>query len=324
MNGGRQIENFRHLDAESIKKDASTFDLIICAQSVEKRCTKIPSMLNKSSAKRIALSVCDMFDDTNSIEQTIKDYGFLVIPPSVTSIEHHISEMLASVEKSALTLHVFIDVTCMPRRILAQIVGFLSTRYCDVNIDLAFGYALAKYSPPPNQPQPLNKRVAPCHPLFAGWTSSPGRPTTTIVGLGYEKDKALGAVEYIQASDCFLLIPDSPERKYRVDVDVHNAPLISASGENRKWNYEVMRPVEILLTLGAVISSVKQYSKPVLLPFGPKIFFAVSLLAALIHPEASVWSVSGEELEPSRNKAAAAHTAGLRCLIKVQTSNHGA
>jgi hypothetical protein len=321
VTGERALEGLRHLDEVAITRESSTYDLLICALSIENRCTKIPSMLHGAVAKKIALSICVMNGKSSASHRVLQSQGFEIIEFTEHFLSREIDICLRSPSaKKPGALSVFIDVTCIPRRILAQIIGTIRIQCSNIDVDLGIGYTLARYSPPPNRNPAPNKRVAPVHALFAGWTHSPGLATTTVVGLGYEKDKALGAVEYLQASDCFLFIPNSPEQKYRIKVDAHNRQLIDAVKQDRVWEYEVMRPAETLLTLGALIASIKQNAKPVLLPFGPKILFAVSLLAALVHPQAAVWHVSGEESEPITDKSAAAHTAGLRCLIKALPS----
>ena len=61
-------------------------------------------------------------------------------------------------------------------------------------VDISFLYALGKFSPPPSA-QSLNAHVGPVLPAFAGWSMEPDTPPVAIIGLGYEEDRALGAVE---------------------------------------------------------------------------------------------------------------------------------
>ena len=58
-----------------------------------------------------------------------------------------------------------------------------------------------------------------------------------------------------------------------------------------------------------MLASLVRSRRPVLLPFGPKVFFAVCVLLSFGFAEVSVWHVSGEEqdsadtLKPSKYSA---------------------
>lgn len=119
-------------------------------------------------------------------------------------------------------------------------------------------------------------------------------PVLSVVGLGYEKDKAIGAIEYLESSKAFLYIPTSNEDKYFDDVVRENAQLLDQFGIKNRFIYKLESPTEAIYALDTVISANKNKYKIVLLPFGPKLFYALSLLSCIPHPEVSVWYVSGE------------------------------
>jgi hypothetical protein len=142
---------------------------------------------------------------------------------------------------------------------------------------------------------------------MAGWPRSPGLPVHLVVGLGYEMGKALGAVEYIQPSQWRLFIPTSPELKYLGQVEKQNKELIEGTPKEEKFNYDVLDPMRLYLSLVSMMTPMAATTKPVLLPFGPKIFFAVCLMISLQFPEVSVWHVSGEEDESPGSKQPSGH-----------------
>lgn len=51
---------------------------------------------------------------------------------------------------------------------------------------------------------------------------------------------------------------------------------------------------------------------PVLLPFGPKIFFAISLLVASVYREVGVWHVTGDSELPDFQHVPSAHIPAFR------------
>jgi hypothetical protein len=276
---------------------------------------RVPELVKTAVCKKIAFTVAG--NDSPILKKRLKSLSTLGFKTHDFQTNFLCNEIEESIKNcvAGLPIKVLLDVTSLPRVKIALVISeFMS--YCPKNsIDLTIAYTLAKYVPPSSDELEPNNRVSPVTSQFAGWVSSAGLDVTTIVGLGYEQGKALGAVEYLQASDWFLFSPQSPEKKYRKMVENHNKQLIKAARTNNLMDYEVLKPVQTLLTLGSVIAGIKTNSKPVLLPFGPKIFFALSLLAAIIHEEAAVWYVSGEENEEPVDRPASTHTTGIRFLL---------
>lgn len=193
---------------------------------------------------------------------------------------------------------VFVDVSAFPRRILAAIVSSIRDAVINgANVRITLGYRLASYSAPGKGPLPPNRKVSPVHRDFAGWPKEPGLPVHLIVGLGYEMGKALGAVEYIQPSHWRLFLPDSPEKRFERAVRKQNEDLIAGTSEVDTYQYQVLDPAGQFVFLSSMLEAMAPVSKPVLLPFGPKIFFAVCLLASCGYSESAVWHVSGDDQE---------------------------
>lgn len=312
------LSGIRNLDSDAIAQNGTEYDLIFGAHCIESRCIRVPEIVRATPGRKIAYEV--QCDDSllHRRKKRLTTYGFTVCPFDDNHLSVEIDALILKKlnQSDDPSIRVLVDVTSLPRRVIASIIGELAGRAGPVSIDLSLTYTLARYIPPSITGLEPNKQVAPVHPFFAGWTSQPGLPVSAVMGLGYERGKALGAREYLQASDWFLFIPNSPETKFRSKVEQHNRQLMEATSPQRTLDYEVLKPAQTLLTLGSVVAGLKSHAKPVLLPFGPKIFFAVSALTAIAHPEASVWHVSGEEHELPVDRAPSAYTTGLRCTIK--------
>lgn len=216
---------------------------------------------------------------------------------AIASLELPLSSWLAGKKDDR---HIFVDVSAFPRSALAVIFDSLR-RYldeCGTPVRVTIGYCPAVYADPNKGPLPSNNRVAPVHHSFAGWTTDPTLPVELIVGLGYEKGKALGAVEYIQPSHWRLFVPNSEEERFLFQVQKQNAELIDNTLADSRFDYDVLDPIGQLSMLSSMLSEITKFSRPVLLPFGPKIFFAICLLAAMRSPSVAVWHVSGEDVTP--------------------------
>ena len=215
---------------------------------------------------------------------------------------------------------IIIDTSLIRRSRLAGIFNEIYELGTKMDLDLYIFYSLGAYVPPNDHKLLPNKRVASVHPRFMGWDDDHDLKVLTIVGLGYEKDKAVGAVEYLESLRTILFIPESSEEQYLDEVLRQNEYLIKSTSTRDQIYYDVENPVKIVLEIDAVLSGSYDKYKPILLPFGPKIFYACSLLVAMVHPEASVWYVSGEEHEKKRSNQEPVSTFGMACRISAK--NH--
>jgi hypothetical protein len=214
------------------------------------------------------------------------------------SLEAYINDLLKQTDLRK-PLQVLLDISSMPRCVMAGVIAaFEDMPSPHTSIEITVTYCLAKYVPPPSK-QLSNKIAKPVHPNFTGFALDPGLPVASIVGLGYEKGKALGAVEYLQSADWWVFVPTSEESRYLRKVQLHNATILNGVRDQQKFEYSVHSPLNVLTRLESLVASLVRTHKPVLLPFGPKIFFFCALLTALVHKRCAVWDVSGDS-EPIR------------------------
>lgn len=206
---------------------------------------------------------------------------------------------------------IMLDVSSMPRGVMASIMACLDElTFFSPNVTVVVSYCLAKYSPP-SDGYVANKTVRPVHTHFTGYSLDPGLPVASIVGLGYEKGKALGAVEYLESSNWWVFIPTSEEKKYYKKVAQHNQTILKVVNDRQKFDYSVHSPLQTLATLESLVSGLVTTHKTVLLPFGPKIFFLCALLTALVHKRCAVWDVSGES---PKTRADVSPSAFVMCM----------
>ena len=205
-----------------------------------------------------------------------------------------------------------IDVSCLPRGEQGVLFAALGELACQIKIRLAIGYSLSRYIPPPQKWARSVTPVAPVHASFAGW-GDPFMPIHVVVGLGYEAGKAFGAVQYLEPSHCTPLMPISPEERFLVSVEEQNRDFLKR--HPHPLRYEVMQPARTYLSLMSVLSGILRDHRAILLPFGPKILFTLSLLAGLVHPQVSVWYVEGEDNQQSDEGSPSGHAALLTCNL---------
>lgn len=197
---------------------------------------------------------------------------------------------------------ILIDLSCLSRQHIGGLFAAVKDLTKDGPVELQIAYSLARFVKPPVQWSTAIRRIAPVNSEFAGWTAAPDNPIELVIALGYERGKAIGAAEYLEPGDTWLFVPTSPEEKYLREVQAQNKVLLER--QSKQLQYEVLSPVDAYHALLSLVRGMRNVARPILLPFGPKIFFGLSLLVALVIDEAAVWYVDGEntissDLEPS-------------------------
>lgn len=217
--------------------------------------------------------------------------GFERVNEDDTIFVSRLTQALSSSGVNGNFCRVIVDISSLTR---ARLASLLMCLWChdkrDVEID--FVYSLAKYYSPPAD-VPID-HVGPVGPLFAGWTDAPELPTSAVFGLGFEPGKVLGAAEYLEAGDVFACIPDGPDPRFKRAVLKSNSALLGELGSDHVVNYSVGNPFDTFVWIEGLCSGLLRHSRPVLIPFGPKIFALNCMLVALVHaPQIMVLRVSG-------------------------------
>jgi hypothetical protein len=204
-----------------------------------------------------------------------------------------------------------IDISCFNRSRLASLINAIRTVESHASITTYFWYSLAKFAAPTGESGP-NSHVGPVHPAFSGWFAQPELPPVAVVGLGYEQDKALGAVEHLEAASCWAFIPQSPEVEYLQHVYLANGALLESIPKSRQLLYEVRYAANCMSVLHSLISGLTEEANVVLLPFGPKMFALCCLLVASSDNRLAVWRVSSLEHETPMDRVPSGQLFGLQ------------
>lgn len=292
----------------------SRYDAIFCGIGYEARARHIANVFSGRASNRFAIG----FDIQKELEyesnqKFFKENGYQISVVSDASFEDDIAEKLASVDVSIEDpeMRVLVDISSLSRFRLASYVDLFARRFRGRKTIVDFVYSLAEYDPPVTSLAP-NSHVGPVlRSNFTGGWDEPDRAVTAVVGLGYEPDKALGAVDYLEAASVWTFIPLSEIPEYSAALQIANEQLLEDVTRDHQFTYLVQDPVDCFLTVEAVVSGVMLTRNVVLLPFGPKLFALCCLLVATLHPVA-VWRVSAQQAEPAVNRRASGHIYGVR------------
>jgi hypothetical protein len=207
-----------------------------------------------------------------------------------------IAHLRAEFETNGYTvpINVYLEISVMSRHRLASIMTFL-LEHLSEGSNLTVSYSLSSYVEPPEEPTPIRTLGEIC-PDLCGELGDLNLPTAVIFGLGYEKSKALGVSNYLDSSIVFALIPESPNTEFEGAVRANNDDFLEILPEDHISTYKVMSPYSTYVDLKSLILSLIDESRPLLIPLGPKILSALSVIIG-IELGIPVWRVSSDHLE---------------------------
>jgi hypothetical protein len=296
------------------KWNVDDHDLFICVAGYERRARYIAETLTPRANKKICIgfdkqkvhsfhSNVEWFESNQFSLEVVGDDGFSALVGTVIRAAH-----------AGTQFSLIVDISSISRFRLGCLVNILFSEVPDAVVRVDFVYALAAYNPPiPNAV--ANSHVGPVNSSFAGWWTEPDRAVSAVVGLGYEEDKALGAVEYLQAADVWAFIPTSVVQEYSSALQEANEILLRTIPSERQMSYRVNDPADCFKTLESLVYGLSISRNPILLPFGPKLFALCCLLVGIAQPNVAVWRVSAQAMEPAVDRVAEGPVYGLRVLF---------
>lgn len=297
----QKLENY-YISGEHVEP----FDLIIVYSCLESRSSNIFNKLQGNEGKVFIIA-----------DQSPLSNDFAIIDRETLQV-FDTNSYLVAIQDILIHLEnpykIALDISCLPHAIMADVLHAISTTESSCQIEVVVLYSLAEFTPPRNLVF-ANESIEPVHQYFAGWSSPETKPTSLILGLGYEPNKAEGASEYFEPSDQWVFIPSSPISEFLDEVHNNNSNLIKKTPQDRTIEYNVADPEVTYGQIALVISSLTKKSNPVLLPFGPKVFFFLCLVQCLTHPEVGVWRVTGVEDKSSQDISASEYIIGIRCVF---------
>jgi hypothetical protein len=152
---------------------------------------------------------------------------------------------------------------------------------------------------------------------FEGSWSDPERPLTSIVGLGYEPGRALGALELLEGEAAVAFVPRGVDRRYDQRVEAVNAGLLEHGAAVTVRRYNVLDGVWLCDELLRLLQGVAVHGRAALVPLGPKLFAAACCAVSLDHRSggAAIWRISGREGEPAVPRSAIGSLSGFRLAL---------
>lgn len=204
---------------------------------------------------------------------------------AVQSITHDALAAAVSLGKG-----VAFDISTMTRSWHGAIISQLRLESYASQVETFFAYAPAQFAPPHLSTVP-NEFVSPVEGFAS--LSTPDKPVALLIGLGYERESALGLQQLLDPAMTVLMIPRSGGGdKYHELVLRNNSEMLQRTAEEWVFDYSLSEPANTFAMLASIVGGIRQSYRVVLASLGPKIFGIMCFLLASKFSDVSVWRIS--------------------------------
>lgn len=302
---------------------SAKYDLAIATLGYEDRSVHFWRHVKTTATSRVAFGFAEHEDlSFNSNLSFYKEAGFTVMSPTGDEYRTAIETALrTSAPDNNDVTRVLIDISSLTRDRIATACECFEEHAAVRTVQADFVYYLAAFQRPAKRIK-QNAYAGPVLPSFAGWWRYPELPIAAIIGLGYEENKALGAVELLQVPEAiWTFMPESTVKEYDEALLLANEALLNRVPRDHVIAYTVEDPFQTYKALAALRQSLSELYNVVLLPFGPKIFSLASILVGLSDHHTAVWRISAGIHAKPREAYAYGDPFGLRVRFSSRSSS---
>lgn len=284
---------------------AAKYDVMFVTCGYEARATYLLSRFSGQAQHIVALDYhCDGVHsyDSNKGVLDIRASSWVDLrgPEMPDRISVSVRERMSEL-KDGETASVFVDVSSCSRSVLANLLLALASTK-GRRILLTCGYAVSEFYTPPEGELPSNISE-PVIGDMSGWSHDLSKPPCAIIGLGFEPGRALGSIDYLEVPEVRLFMPHGPDERFKSAVLAANQLLIEEVGS--PLLYDICDPEDAFQKLGSLVGGLLPRFRPIIIPLGPKIFAALSMLLALrLFPQICIWRTSAGSGEETSDRQA--------------------
>lgn len=278
------------------------FDIYIGASGYESRATH---SLKKLNIGAIPVKWAFGFKDRVTTQRVANDQDFDLHDISIFESEGDSGDRMTNELKALLhnikatSVKIAIDYSSMTRAWYAGLIKAMCEVEIEASVDCYFIYSPALFSPPLSVSP--NATVAPID-QFCG-LDMPDRPTALILGLGYERERALGVLEYIDPAVAFAFYTDPAiDNRYRNKVLSNNSILLKQIPPDNVYKHPFLDLQRTTNLLTSLYSGLRQDYRIVLAPLGIKPFSLLCMLLASRFHDVDVWRITGGIKAPAQDR----------------------
>lgn len=269
------------------------YDGALVSVGYEPRSAAIGVALGSRAGHKVAVEFPEQ--RTESYMRSLKllsDEGFALSQHWEAKFPAFAAEWLDGLACRPAHARVAVDVSSMNRKRIAAIVEALAHVRPVASLTVDLLYAPAQLTLPPGLPEGVLS-IAPVSSYFAGELQADAS-TVGLVGVGYEPNKAAGALSSLEIPCGTIYIPSDTDAEIHAAVLQANRGLLEGADEHEQVEYDVLDPFDCITRLeGRSHSLLRAGDVPAIIPLGPKIFaLSGCIVAAIHHPQVQVWRAS--------------------------------
>jgi len=267
------------------------FDIVICSSGYE---TRASFLADKLKDKKIDNKFVLSFKDNKDVSSRKKNdqifenlnYTFIEKDKDENTFLKDILLLINDYPKDR-HINILVDYSSMSRTWFASFIN--AFQYSNSNTSFYFSYSVAKFKNP-------NPNISPSIKFdpIPGFNnlSIPDKPTALIIGLGYEKGRASGLIEYFDAQEVFLFHTDNED--YQNEITKANKQIIKQVKSDNIIPYP-LKDIEYTYTiLSNICTELSDRYRIIIAPCGPKPFSIISYVIGLQLGYVDIWRISGE------------------------------
>jgi hypothetical protein len=299
-----------------------SYDLAIATIGYEDRSSYFWRTVGPAAASSFAFGFAE--HEVLSFQKNLAYYsqaGFTVDLPDGSGYRSAVEAALLTSAPDKEMTRVVMDISSLTRDRIAVACECFEEHASKRAVEVDFVYYLAAFQRPGKRIK-QNAYAGPVLPSFAGWWRYPELPVAAVIGLGYEENKALGAVDLLQVPEAiWTFMPESAVKEYDAELLLANSELLKRVPEDHRVTYTVEDPSRTYKGIAALRQSISDLYNVVLLPFGPKIFGLASILVGLADHHTAVWRISAGIHAKPREASAHGDPFGLRVTFRSRSSD---
>lgn len=287
------------VDGVSLGISARQYDLVLAASGFESRSRSILEALPSPGGRRVVVGFSEFRNDMArpANDRAFATAGYETICESGNSSAAIRSIMCGLLENAGFSsIRLLIDISSMTRVWYSAVVQCLRDAESSTPVVVDFVYFRGQYPDDYVQAAP-NEVVSP----LVGFASflPPALPTALVLGLGFDIERAVGLMEYLEPRRTIGLVAGtlvtplgdswSPDefRIRQADALEFYAPLSCDV-----LGYPLQRPGLTFSVLSSLVEGLKPHYRVVSVSLGPKMLGVLLLLISARFPDVSVWRVS--------------------------------
>lgn len=291
-----KINYAKHSSFEKVSKE--NFDFIICASGYEKRASYFYSKfceINNHPTERISFH----FEDRKVLSREENDKFFKshdFVPKNISNSNlKQLIEIYSEIfsHTNDLSIKILFDYSCMTKVMYAALLKYFEvSNGLFKEITIYFNYTQAIFSEPTDTKSNLHNQPLPLFPTV----EMTDKRIALIVGLGYERGKAQGLIEYMQIenSDTYLFYTSKANNENFFNrINDNNGYVLNKIPLANHFEYEIKNTTHTLNLLESLCNYLLSNNfRVIIAPLGPKLFSLLSILLTIKYNELTVLRVS--------------------------------